>query len=462
MVVNKFNRRNFLKMAAVVGAGLSTTGTSLFNLRNMGAFASVGRAGDYKALVCLYLGGGADSYNMVVPRSGSEYQNYKNTRSNLALIQDDILPVSPLNIAGVDYGFHPAMANMKTMFDEGKLCFINNIGTLRAPTTKEAFFNEDVPLPLGLFSHSDQANQWQTAQPADRLIKGWAGRISDLLHDTNTNQKVSMNISFNGTNIFQSSNGNVEFTVSNYGVTGLTGYGGMYEPEPWRTKAIDDMLARSYNDPFRDTYAGVFKQSLESSIEFQKALDEVPEFTTAFSDSYLSGSFKMIAKIIAAREKLGFSKQIFFIDYGGWDNHDELLENERYLLSEVDNAVFEFHNVLQELDMLNQVTTFSMSEFGRTLTSNGNGTDHAWGGNVFAMGGAVKGNRFFGEYPSLVLDSNLDVGGGVLIPTTPNDLYFAELGLWLGVSPSELTTVFPNLSNFYSPGSQPPLGFLNL
>lgn len=271
-----------------------------------------------------------------------------------------------------------------------------------------------------------------------------------------------MNISFNGTNTFQSSNGNVEFTVSNYGVTGLTGYGEMYEPSPWRSKAIDDMMARSYNDPFKDTYAGVFKQSLESSLEFQNALDAVPEFTTEFSDSYLSGSFKMIAKIIAAREKLGFKKQIFFIDYGGWDNHDELLENQRYLLSEVDNAIFEFHNVLQEIDMLNEVTTFSMSEFGRTLTSNGNGTDHAWGGNVFAMGGAVNGNRFYGDYPTLTLDSNLDIGGGVLIPTTASDLYFAELGLWFGVNPSDLTSVFPNLSNFYTPGSQSPLGFLNI
>ncbi|HMS99078.1 MAG TPA: DUF1501 domain-containing protein [Saprospiraceae bacterium] len=462
MVVNKFNRRDFLKMAAVVSAGLSTTGTSLFNLRNLGTFAAAGGSGDYKALVCLYLGGGADSFNMVVPRSGTEYQDYVNTRSNLALLTDDILPVSPLNISGIEYGFHPAMANMRSLFDQGKLCFVNNIGTLRAPTTQEAFFNEEVPLPLGLFSHSDQSNQWQTAIPSERQIKGWAGRISDLLLDSNPNQKVSMNISFNGTNTFQSSNGNVEFTVSNYGVTGLTGYGEMYEPSPWRSKAIDDMMARSYNDPFKDTYAGVFKQSLESSLEFQNALDAVPEFTTEFSDSYLSGSFKMIAKIIAAREKLGFKKQIFFIDYGGWDNHDELLENQRYLLSEVDNAIFEFHNVLQEIDMLNEVTTFSMSEFGRTLTSNGNGTDHAWGGNVFAMGGAVNGNRFYGDYPTLTLDSNLDIGGGVLIPTTASDLYFAELGLWFGVNPSDLTSVFPNLSNFYSPGSQSPLGFLNI
>ena len=462
MVVNKFNRRDFLKMAAVVSAGLSTTGTSLFNLRNLGTFAATGGSGDYKALVCLYFGGGADSFNMVVPRSGPQYQDYVNTRSNLALLTDDILPVSPLNISGIEYGFHPAMANLKSLFDQGKLCFVNNIGTLRAPTTKDAFYNEEVPLPLGLFSHSDQSNQWQTAIPSERQIKGWAGRISDLLLDSNPNQKISMNISFNGTNTFQSSNGNVEFTVSNYGVTGLTGYGEMNEPSPWRSKAIDDMMARSYNDPFKDTYAGVFKQSLESSLEFQNALDAVPEFTTEFSDSYLSGSFKMIAKIIAAREKLGFKKQIFFIDYGGWDNHDELLENQRYLLSEVDNAIFEFHNVLQEIDMLNEVTTFSMSEFGRTLTSNGNGTDHAWGGNVFAMGGAVNGNRFYGDYPTLTLDSDLDIGGGVLIPTTASDLYFAELGLWFGVNPSDLTSVFPNLSNFYSPGNQSPLGFLNI
>jgi uncharacterized protein (DUF1501 family) len=462
----KNSRRNFLKVAGLVGAGLSTGGTSLFNLRNLGAAAKLNTAlaGNYKAMVCLYFDGGADSFNMLIPTSNDDYALYTNARSNLALNAADTLPISPINVGGVPYGLHPSLTGMQSMFNNGNLCFLNNIGTLVNPTNKQQFYDEEVPVPLGLFSHSDQTNQWQTAEARERLYKGWAGRISDLLYDTNTNNKISMNISFNGANLFQSSEKNVEYAVDSNNSAGLTGYEETYGWGIERRAAIDKMLSTSFTDPFKATYVNSFKTSLDASLEFHKAIDEVPEFATGFdNDSSLSRDFKMVAKIIAAREKLGFTRQIFFINFGGWDNHDELLNEQMYLFNKVDKALTEFNEVLKEIGMHDDVVTFSMSEFARTLSSNGNGTDHAWGGNVFAMGGPVNGNRFFGQYPSLILDGDLDVGGGVLIPTTPNDLYFAELALWFGVPKSELATVLPNLNNFYSSSStDAPLGFLKL
>lgn len=461
----KSSRRNFLKTAGLVGAGLSTGSTSLFNLRNLGAATKLNAAvqGNYKALVCLYFDGGADSFNMLIPTTTDEYATYSNARSNLALNAADTLPITPANVGGVTYGLHPSLTGLQSMFNNENLCFINNIGTLVNPITKQQFYNEEVPVPLGLFSHSDQTNQWQTAEVRERLYKGWAGRISDLLYDTNTNTKISMNVSLNGANPFQSSEKNVEYTVNPYSRSGLTGYDDMYNWGIERRAAVNTLLTSSFSDPFKSTYNNTFKSSLDASLEFQTAIDEVPEFATPFEDNYLSNNFKMVARIIAAREKLGFTRQIFYINFGGWDTHDELLNSQQYLFGEVDKALTQFNQVLQELGVHDDVLTFSMSEFGRTLSSNGNGTDHAWGGNVFAMGGPVKGNQLFGQYPMLALDGDLDVGGGVLIPTTPNDLYFAEMALWFGVPKSELSTILPNIGNFYSTTStDAPLGFLKL
>jgi uncharacterized protein (DUF1501 family) len=170
----------------------------------------------------------------------------------------------------------------------------------------------------------------------------------------------------------------------------------------------------------------------------------------------------MVANTIAAHEDLGMKRQIFFIDYGGWDHHDEVLNNQTNMFYDLDRALGEFTDALTEIGLGKQVTTFTMSEFGRTLTSNGNGTDHAWGGNVMVLGDDVIGKKIYGEYPTLALQSSLELGSGVLIPQVSTDTYFAELALWFGVSPSELSTIFPTLTNFYQPGGNPPLGFLNI
>jgi uncharacterized protein (DUF1501 family) len=340
-----------------------------------------------------------------------------------------------------------------------------NIGTLIDYTTKDQYYNGTGQFPLGLFSHSDQTNQWQTASPGQRLNKGWAGRISDLLHDTNSNKNFSMNLSFSGSNIFQSSNKQIEFSVSSEGANTLSGYAKDYDwgHDKKRSFALDNLMSHEYNDPFKNTYRKLFRSSIDDSIFFNEIVDKIPDLLEEEGNNYLRDNLNMVAKIMAARDQLGFSRQIFFLDIGNWDSHDNLFVDLDQNFGMLDSALGKFQAAIEQLGISDNVVTFTMSEFGRTLTSNGNGTDHAWGGNVLALGGPVKGKKIYGEYPLLELDNNIDIGGGVLIPSTPNDLYFAELALWFGVAPSDLHDVLPNLGNFYAQGSShAPLDFLNL
>lgn len=461
------SRRDFLKQVGITVLG-TTVGT-VFRLNAMNAAflnsSAAETCDDYKALVCFFQTGGNDSFNMLVPRGDPEYAEYALTRSNQALAQNTILPINPLTSDGKEYGLHPSMSNIQDLFNNQKLSFVSNIGSLIVPTTKEQYENNTVPLPLGLFSHADQIQQWQTASPHVRTSYGWGGELAEMMGSLNTNENVSMNISTAGTNVFQYGHNVVEFTIDpDGGSEGVIGY----TPEDLtgfdyhRTKAIDAMFNKTYDDIYKESYARVLKKGIDGTIAFQGAIDNVDDIATSFSNNSISQSFKMITKAIQARVELGFKRQIFYVEYGGWDHHDGLLEEHADKLTVVDNAFAEFAAALEELDLFDCVTTFSISEFGRTLTSNGNGTDHAWGGNVMAMGGAVNGGNILGSYPSLELGNPLEIGGGVLLPTTPNDLYFAELALWFGVAPSDLSTLFPNIGNFYDTGSGiPPLGLMN-
>ena len=289
--------------------------------------------------------------------------------------------------------------------------------------------------------------------------------MADLLNSMNSNRNVSMNISLAGTNIFQYGETLVEFAIDPFdGSPGIVGYDPLSTGfDRNRTEGIDLLLGVEHSDIYKKTYTDILKRSLEGSIEFRAAMEQIGNLNTFFSDNRISQSFKRITEVIMARDILGFKRQIFFVRMGGWDMHGELLNAHERSLTVVDKALGEFANGLDEIGMFDAVTTFTISDFGRTLTSNGNGSDHAWGGNALVMGGAVKGGDMYGVYPSLALGGALDVHNGVLIPTTANDSYFAELALWFGVSPSDLSTLFPNIGNFYDPGSSTaPLGFMNI
>ena len=468
MTKKKYSRRSFLGTASCAAVGSTTFFSTLLNLQAMSA-ASWSNASylnlqeDYRALVCIMLGGGNDSFNMIVPTNNSDYNDYANTRSNLALSKNSLLQLNANNYNEKTLGLHPSMQEAKVLFDQGKLAIINNVGTLVEPTTKSQYFNGG-KLPFGLFSHSDQDQQWQTSVPQTKSPTGWAGRLADLVESANNTGDVSMNISLAGKNIFQLGENAAEYSIlpTGSGSIGITGYGGNTSYNQIRTQAVKSLMEKQYQDIFKQTYADVITASQNTHELFSSAVGN-STINTPFSNNQLSNSLKMIARTIKVRQALGVKRQTFFVRFDGWDHHDEVLNNQANMLSIVSKGLSEFQAALAELNLEQNVTTFTISDFARTLTSNGNGTDHAWGGNVLVMGGSVNGKDIYGSYPTLRLDSDLEVGGGVLIPQISTDEYFAELALWYGVSKGELVNLFPNLGNFYNPMSTtPPIGFMQI
>lgn len=461
-----FNRRDFIGTLSCAAVGSTTFFSTLFNLQSLNAASlssplASGPAEDYRALVCIMLGGGNDSFNMLAPIDNDSYQHYSKTRSNLAIAQNSLLPLSPKTFNQRQLGLHPSMPELHQLFNEEKLSFVCNVGTLVQPTSKNDYLRNN-NLPLGLFSHADQDKQWQTSVPQTVSSTGWGGRLSDLVYEANTSQDVSMNISLAGKNIFQLGNKVAEYSIlpTGSGSVGIAGYDGASSFDKIRRAAVNSLMEQQYQDIFKSTYADIVTASQNTHELFSKAIAKA-NLTTTFSNSELSQRMKMIARTIQVRQQLGLKRQTFFVRFDGWDHHDELLNNHSQMLGILSKAMSEFQSALKELNLEDKVTTFTISDFARTLTSNGNGTDHAWGGNVMVMGKQVKGKEVYGQYPNLILNSEIELGGGVLIPKVSTDEYFAELALWYGVSPSDLPLLFPNIGNFYNTMSgQGPLGFM--
>ncbi|MGB1104730.1 MAG: DUF1501 domain-containing protein [Crocinitomicaceae bacterium] len=459
------NRRTFLRQLCVASAlGFASPLSSLAKFKSMNALMSAPPPppfGNYKAIVCVFLHGGNDSYNMLVPNTMDEYTHYYNTRSNLSLLQPDLLA-----IGSGDYGLNPALPDVRDMYNDGDLAFLANIGTMVEPLTAADYYSGSAQLPLGLFSHLDQYKHWQSARPHQRVTKGWGGYMADLLGSTNINDRISMNVSLSGTNIFQNGINTTPFSMNQDGPTLPLNYYAEYGHHPDRRMAMDSILNYTFGDPFQQTYADVLHDSIGAGAEFKEAIDEIPEFATTFSDERLSQELRIVAKTIAARDTLGFERQIFFVRFGGWDHHDNLLTEHESKLNVINNALVEFKNVLNELGVFDDVTTFIGSEFARKLLSNGNGSDHGWGGNTMVMGGNVNGGNIYGTYPTLEIDGPDYLNGGILVPTMSTDSMFAELALWYGVEPGDLTTLFPNLGNFHTVADlstdAPPIGFMNM
>ncbi|VAW29774.1 Protein of unknown function (DUF1501) [hydrothermal vent metagenome] len=472
----KMNRRQFLGTASCAAVGSASLYSTLMNLRMTNTAAAQGLpisptsanglagGSDYKALVCIFLAGGNDSFNMLVPSGNTEYNEYATIRADLALPQGNLIALDADTSDGRQFGVHPSMPEIAQLFNGNDLAFVANVGTLVEPTTLAGIESGLASLPLGLYSHSDQIAHWQTSVPDKRTGFGWGGRTADLLKSLNDSDTISMNISLSGTNLFQTGTTLTEYTAVPWGNGAVQIYG---HDDIWWSRhilqnaAIESMLDLEYQNLFDQTFANSTRSAIDGSNLFATAIENVPAFITQFSDNDLSNSLAMVAKTVAAREALGYRRQTFFIMLGGWDHHDEVLSNQVAMLSIVSKAMKEFRDVMVELGVHNQVTTFTASDFGRTLTSNGQGSDHAWGGNHMVMGGSVLGRRIYGDYPALYEDNPLDTGRGRLIPTTACDEYFAEMALWFGVDPSDLSAVFPNIGRFYDTASdEMPLGFL--
>ncbi|MEM9103144.1 MAG: DUF1501 domain-containing protein [Pseudomonadota bacterium] len=459
MKKSQYSRRHFLKNQCA-SMGATTLLSSSLQLLSSQVLAADTQRNDYKALVCVLLAGGNDSFNMVVPLESGSYNDYRTTRSDLALPQQALLPISPQGEVNNSYGFHPAMTAMQSLFEQQQLAVMANVGTLSQPLTRAEEATQ-ARVPLGLYSHSDQITQWQTALSDRRSATGWAGRMADLLQSSQQTP-LPMNISVGESNIFQTGTQVGEYSIApGFGAQNIEGYTGENEIFTGQKSAIDQLLAQTYQHVFRRAIANKTKQYIETNQIFNSAIQQASPLTTRFSTSEFSQSLKMIADTIAVRSVLNANRQTFFVVLGGWDHHDELLNNQQRLLTILSQGLSEFQQAINEQGLGQQVTTFTISDFGRTLTSNGRGSDHGWGGNQLVMGGAVNGGRFYGQYPSLASGNSLDTGRGRLVPTTSSDVFFAELALWFGVSPNDLSMILPNLQRFYSLSSNAkPLGFM--
>jgi uncharacterized protein (DUF1501 family) len=456
------SRRRFLGEASCAAVGSASLLSSILNLRLLGdlAAAEAPAADEYRALVCVFLAGGNDSFNMLAPVDATGYAEYAATRGVVAVPQSKLLALAGSLPDGRSLGVHDSMPGLKDLYDTGKAAFISNVGTLVEPTTLATYGNGAAKLPLGLFSHSDQQMHWQSSLPDSRAPgAGWGGRMGDLLNELNGAGPVSMNVSLGGINLFQSGTDVVPFAIGTSGAVELSFWNsGSYLP---RRQAMESIMDATYQNAFERAFARMKRNAVDANAAFKTALSAAPAITSPFTASNaLSAQLQMVAKTISARSLLGKKRQVFFVHMGGWDLHGNIESNHPGLLSTLSVAVSQFQAAMAELGLEDQVTLFSASDFARTLSTNGSGTDHAWGGNHFVVGGAVNGGRVYGTYPELALGSSLDTGRGRLIPTTSVDEYFAELALWMGVSASNLPLVLPNLSRFHDPLSGPPLGFL--
>ncbi|MBK8038469.1 MAG: DUF1501 domain-containing protein [Verrucomicrobiaceae bacterium] len=475
MITFSQDRRQFLGHASCAAVSSVPVLNTLLNLSFAEKISAVTSPanGEYRALVCLFLSGGNDSFNMLVPREASAYAQYQATRSNLALAPGSLIDIHPTGQP--DFAVHSGMPEVASLFEAGNAAFVANVGTLIEPVQNRTQVNTLAKLlPLGLYSHSDQIEQWQTSLPHQRSGIGWAGRTADLLQGLNANQKVPMNISLDGSNVWQTGDDVAEYAITTSGAVALQNYKFGWQQYDTGSQAfsqgVDSQLALQYSNVLMQTFNTRKKAAMDAYDAFTTATSAALPGGVTFPSSYIGSRLQMIAKAIQghAHASLGAVRQTFFINWGGWDHHSGVLGYQSQMLPQVSAAIGAFFSALTAMGMQNNVTLFTASDFGRTLTSNGQGSDHAWGGNQLVVGGRVNGRKIYGQYPSLALNPQsgpeqnpLDLGSGRLIPTTSCDQFFAELALWLGVSPTDLPLVLPNLGNFYSPGSSsPPIGFM--
>lgn len=456
---DRLTRRQFIGQASCAAVGttaLYSTLTSLLVANRLSA-QTLPPASSHKALVCLFLQGGNDSHNMLAPREDDEHARYSTARGEMGIAKEALLPIVD-SASGRAFGLHPNAIEIQNLYNAGDLAFVSNTGSLVEPTTLADYKNGSVKLPLGLFSHADQSMHWQTSTPDKRDSIGWLGRVADVLDAANTDPKVSMNISLAGTNILQTGNSVIPYAVTNNGAIDLQFYGN--ENHTYFKGAVDNLLAQEYENLLQSTYSKLNRDAIDLGIVFNQAIEQGSPISTEFPDTRLSGELAMVARSIAAQGPLNQQRQTFMVNSGGWDTHDNHIEDHADLMLEMSQAIGAFWSAISELGLQDQVTLFTASDFGRTLTSNGDGTDHGWGGNHLVLGGGLNGGRLYGDYPEdLSLDNSLDTGRGRFVPTLSVDQYFAELALWFGAQGSDLPLMLPNLDRFYDPNSsEPPIG----
>lgn len=476
--VPHFSRRRFLgSMLTLAGTGAAPFALNLAAMGN----AAAQSAGDYKAMVCLFLNGGNDAFNTVLATdsaSWNEYLRVRNTGGSDSIHlpgtgeTGGVLPIVPATAqAGRSFALHPSLGPLKELFDGGRAAVVANVGTLIAPTTLAQYKAKSVALPPKLFSHNDQQSTWQSGQPEGASV-GWGGRLGDLAVAGNANAMFTT-ISAAGNTVFLSGQQVRQFQVGQAGAVPIRGISANLYGSAAGTSALQAILADAGNDLIEQEQKSAVQRAISSQSILSGAMlaagpTGVPNPTSYINPATgvaatnpLAVQLQTVARIIGGRSALGAKRQVFYVTLGGFDTHDRQKIQQADLMARLAHALAYFDTILAALqgtDLRRQVTTFTASDFGRTFTSNGDGTDHGWGAHHFVVGGAVRGRDIYGAFPASGLGHALDVGSGSLLPTISVDQYGATLAKWFGVPDSQLGEVFPNLANF----TQRDLGFMSV
>ena len=446
-------RRSFLTHAGALAGSAA--------LSQLGVFAAQAASGsDYKALVCIFLYGGNDSNNMLVPIDSSGYANYAKLRSTIALPRAQLLPLS---VAGgtPEFGLHPALPGLQTLWNSGSLAVVANVGTLVQPLTKAQYLLTTTVKPEGLFSHIDQQHQWQASiSNTSSSNTGWGGRLSDQLASLNINASVPPMISTGGNNLFVTGAASQALVIPISGSFGLSGFS-TGSADAARRSALAQLLGIDQQADLVNAAQNVMSGALTSSATLNPILTTTDATLTGRFGALTSNFAKQmlaIAKVIEARSSLGASRQVFLATLGSFDTHTDEVNRQQSLLADLDAGLTAFHGAMADIGAGSSVTSFTLSDFSRTLLPNtGGGTDHAWGSHHLVIGDAVHGGQFYGTMPTLALGGPDDEGSeGRWIPTTAVDQYAATLAAWFGADASTLANVLPNLASF-SPNT---LGFV--
>jgi uncharacterized protein (DUF1501 family) len=476
---DQHSRRAFLRRAgqlAFTGAALPTA----LNLVAMGEAAAF-NANDYKALVCVFLFGGNDYANTVVNYDTASYERYNTIRGGrtdfsgggIAIPRADLAStlLSPTTAlpGGVQYALHPAMTGLAGLFNSGSAAVQLNVGPLIAPMTRTQYSNGSVPRPPKLFSHNDQQSVWQSSR-AEGARTGWGGQMGDLALSSNGVNRVLSCISVSGNTVFLSGDQALSYQVGSSGAVRINSLSSnVYNSAEVRT-AMMALALQERTQLLEKEYNLVTARSFSTEGAVTNALTAFPangsDFAAFPAGNRLADQLKLVARMIAARDTLGTKRQVFFVSMGGFDLHDNLINNQASLMGQLSAGLTAFHESTVALGVADKVTAFTASDFGRTLQSNGDGSDHGWGSHHLMVGGAVRGKAFYGSAPPVsVTNSSTDsndqwhVGQGRLLPSTSVDQYAATLATWFGVEGNEMSAIAPNLSNFG--GAYPTnLGFM--